>query len=112
MPAIAPRSRFGAAEVHDREWWVSGGIDRYGAYRHRDVIRRFGRFPYRNAVLGRVSTEAEIAFLVELDTNFAARHPAGQGYPCLIIAGGGFDHQMRDSRALLSLAVAFAHPWR
>ena len=26
------------------------------AYRHRDVIRRFGRFPHRNAVLGREST--------------------------------------------------------
>ncbi|MCL2469282.1 MAG: DUF924 domain-containing protein [Alphaproteobacteria bacterium] len=27
------------------------------------VIQRFGRFPHRNAVLGRVSTEEEIAFL-------------------------------------------------
>jgi uncharacterized protein (DUF924 family) len=43
------------------------------AYRHRDVIRRFGRFPYRNAILGRASTEAEIAFLAKPDTNFAAR---------------------------------------
>ncbi|QDG75471.1 DUF924 family protein [Labrenzia sp. PHM005] len=30
---------------------------------HMDVIRRFGRFPHRNKVLGRQSTEAEIAFL-------------------------------------------------
>jgi len=30
---------------------------------HMDVIRRFGRFPHRNAVLGRKSTDAEIAFL-------------------------------------------------
>lgn len=30
---------------------------------HRDVIERFGRFPHRNAVLGRDSTPAEIAFL-------------------------------------------------
>ncbi|CTQ69783.1 DUF924 family protein [Roseibium alexandrii] len=30
---------------------------------HMDVIRRFGRFPHRNDVLGRASTEAEIAFL-------------------------------------------------
>ena len=30
---------------------------------HRDVIRRFGRFPHRNAVLGRDSTPEEIAFL-------------------------------------------------
>ncbi|TCR61708.1 DUF924 family protein [Bosea sp. BK604] len=30
---------------------------------HRDIIRDFGRFPHRNAVLGRDSTEAEHAFL-------------------------------------------------
>lgn len=30
---------------------------------HRDVIRRFGRFPHRNAVLGRTSTPDEVAFL-------------------------------------------------
>jgi len=30
---------------------------------HREIIRRFGRFPHRNAVLGRQSTAAEIAYL-------------------------------------------------
>ena len=33
------------------------------AQAHRDVIRQFGRFPFRNAALGRVSTEAEAAWL-------------------------------------------------
>jgi uncharacterized protein (DUF924 family) len=32
---------------------------------HAEVIRRFGRFPFRNAVLGRVSTPEEEAFLAE-----------------------------------------------
>lgn len=32
---------------------------------HRDIIKRFGRFPHRNAVLGRNSTAQEIAFLEE-----------------------------------------------
>jgi len=32
---------------------------------HRDVIARFGRFPHRNAVLGRQTTEAEKAHLDE-----------------------------------------------
>ena len=32
---------------------------------HREVIRRFGRFPYRNAALGRPSTQAERAFEAE-----------------------------------------------
>jgi len=30
---------------------------------HADIIRRFGRFPHRNEVLGRASTPEEIAFL-------------------------------------------------
>ena len=30
---------------------------------HRDIIVRFGRFPHRNACLGRVSTAEELAFL-------------------------------------------------
>ena len=30
---------------------------------HTDIIRRFGRFPHRNAVLGRITTPDEQAFL-------------------------------------------------
>ena len=33
------------------------------AIRHHAVIQRFGRFPHRNAVLGRPSTAEELAFL-------------------------------------------------
>jgi uncharacterized protein (DUF924 family) len=33
------------------------------ALRHREIIRRFGRFPHRNAVLGRSSTAEELEFL-------------------------------------------------
>jgi uncharacterized protein (DUF924 family) len=33
------------------------------AWRHRAVIQRFGRFPHRNAALGRTSTPAETAWL-------------------------------------------------
>ncbi|MEO9899189.1 MAG: DUF924 family protein, partial [Nisaea sp.] len=32
---------------------------------HMDVIRRFGRFPHRNEVLGRVSTPEELAYLAD-----------------------------------------------
>jgi uncharacterized protein (DUF924 family) len=35
----------------------------YWARLHLDIIARFGRFPHRNAVLGRVSTPQELAFL-------------------------------------------------
>ena len=37
---------------------------------HRDVIRRFARFPHRNAILGRPSTPQEIAYLAEPGTGF------------------------------------------
>ncbi len=33
------------------------------ARRHRDVIARFGRFPHRNAALGRCSSATELTFL-------------------------------------------------
>jgi uncharacterized protein (DUF924 family) len=32
---------------------------------HRDIIARFGRFPHRNSVLGRDSTEPERKFLAD-----------------------------------------------
>jgi uncharacterized protein (DUF924 family) len=38
------------------------GYGRYAAH-HRDIVRRFGRFPHRNAVLGRESTADEIEYL-------------------------------------------------
>ncbi len=33
------------------------------ARHHRDLIRRFGRFPHRNGLLGRTSTAEELAYL-------------------------------------------------
>lgn len=50
----------------------SSGSNLLHARAHREVIRRFGRFPYRNAALGRQNTPAERAFL-----------EAG-GYPALV----------------------------
>jgi uncharacterized protein (DUF924 family) len=40
------------------------------ALAHRDIIRRFGRFPHRNAALGRASTREEIEFLKEPGSSF------------------------------------------
>ena len=40
------------------------------AEKHAAVIRLFGRFPHRNAVLGRVSTPEEIAFLAAPGSRF------------------------------------------
>ena len=40
------------------------------ARRHREVIERFGRFPHRNAILGRASTPEEEAYLAEPGAGF------------------------------------------
>jgi uncharacterized protein (DUF924 family) len=40
------------------------------ARRHRDIIVRFGRFPHRNAALGRASTPQESAFLALPGSSF------------------------------------------
>ncbi|WP_296951725.1 DUF924 family protein [uncultured Massilia sp.] len=40
------------------------------AHRHRGVIARFGRFPHRNAILGRASTPQEQEFLRQPGSRF------------------------------------------
>jgi uncharacterized protein (DUF924 family) len=40
------------------------------ARRHRDVIARFGRFPHRNPILGRVSTAEELDYLAQPGAGF------------------------------------------
>jgi uncharacterized protein (DUF924 family) len=40
------------------------------AEKHRVIVRRFGRFPHRNALLGRASTSDETAFLEQPGSSF------------------------------------------
>ena len=40
------------------------------AERHRNIIERFGRFPHRNKMLGRISTPEEIEFLKQPGSSF------------------------------------------
>jgi uncharacterized protein (DUF924 family) len=49
------------AEALERDGGESARLARH----HRDIIERFGRFPHRNAVLGRRNTPDEQAFLDE-----------------------------------------------
>jgi len=55
----------------------SQGMTRNRKYaeQHVQLIRRFGRFPHRNAILGRPDTEAEMEYLKEVEEGF------GQGAP-------------------------------
>ena len=70
----APTRRSGLAGLRGTE-----SIE--GWTRHRDTVARFGRFPHRNAVLGRDSTAEELAHLAADDRRF------GQGPPATDAAG-------------------------
>lgn len=74
-------------ELADQDWSVAlmaarirgaaGEEFAHHARVHREVIRRFGRFPYRNSALGRVSTAAEEAFLAAGGYGAMVREMAG-----------------------------------
>ena len=40
------------------------------AIKHRDIVARFGRFPHRNAILGRPSSDEEAEFLTQPGSSF------------------------------------------
>ncbi len=50
-----------SVDLHRR--FIPDGVGR--ASRHRDIIRRFGRFPHRNAILGRESRPEELRYLAD-----------------------------------------------
>jgi uncharacterized protein (DUF924 family) len=52
----------------ERETGVRGYVR--SAHRHAEIIERFGRFPHRNATLGRESTDEERAFLLQPGSSF------------------------------------------
>lgn len=58
-----------AAEVPpDQRTLFDGFLD--FAVKHRDIVERFGRFPHRNAILGRDSTSEERDFLQQPGSSF------------------------------------------
>jgi uncharacterized protein (DUF924 family) len=59
----------------DRE----GSLRRYG-HSYVEVIERFGRFPHRNAILGRPSTPEEVAFMAQAKAR-SSKPPAGERGP-------------------------------
>lgn len=56
-------------DADDSEKAVFEGFLDY-ARQHRDVIQRFGRFPHRNAMLGRASSAEELEFLEQPGSRF------------------------------------------
>ncbi len=56
-----------AASVEHRQLFA--GFSDY-AVRHQAIVERFGRFPHRNAILGRSSTPEEVDFLTQPGSSF------------------------------------------
>jgi uncharacterized protein (DUF924 family) len=54
------------------KWFTKPGLEanRNFAIAHHDIIERFGRFPHRNAILGRHSTQEELEFLQQPGSSF------------------------------------------
>ena len=76
-PAPVDRRRAGQVEhseaLQDQELSLTlfeGDPNFEWARKHWEIIRRFGRFPHRNAALGRASTPEETAFLKDPGSDF------------------------------------------
>lgn len=70
MPYMHSESR----AIHDeaRRLFDQPGLERNldFEHRHREILERFGRYPHRNAILGRNSTPEELAFLEQPGSSF------------------------------------------
>ena len=60
--------------IHERalELFSTPGLEKHLGYehRHRDILLRFGRYPHRNAIVGRSSTTEELEFLRQPGSSF------------------------------------------
>jgi uncharacterized protein (DUF924 family) len=58
--------------THGAQLFAQAGLENNLDFelRHQAIITRFGRYPHRNATLGRSSTDAELAFLAEPGAGF------------------------------------------
>ena len=70
MPYMHSESRV-IHEVAERLFKQCGPKSNYDfELRHKKIVDRFGRYPHRNAILGRQSTEEELAFLAQPESSF------------------------------------------
>ena len=71
---LLPYMHSESAYIHEQALALFGKLDNPYALefeiKHKVIIDRFGRYPHRNAILGRTSTADEIAFLNEPNSSF------------------------------------------
>jgi len=70
MPFMHSESR--AIHVEAERLFRQPGLENNYTFelKHKAIIDRFGRYPHRNAVLGRLPTDEEMAFLRQPDSSF------------------------------------------
>ncbi len=70
MPGMHSESAL--VHVQALQWFSQPGLANSLKFEvsHKAIIDRFGRFPHRNAILGRTSTPQELAFLKEPGSSF------------------------------------------
>ncbi|HET7592917.1 MAG TPA: DUF924 family protein [Rhodanobacteraceae bacterium] len=70
MPFMHSESR--VIHVDAERLFRQSGLERNYEFelKHKAIIDRFGRYPHRNAILGRRSTPEELAFLEQPDSSF------------------------------------------
>jgi uncharacterized protein (DUF924 family) len=58
--------------AHAAQLFAAPGLEHHSksALQHKAIIDRFGRYPHRNAVLGRASSAEEVSFLSEPNSSF------------------------------------------
>ncbi|WP_407279771.1 DUF924 family protein [Aromatoleum evansii] len=67
MHSESPRIQEIAVQLFERNG-IADSLD--SALRHKAIIERFGRYPHRNAILGRESTPEEVEFLKRPGSRF------------------------------------------
>ncbi len=71
---IMPWMHSESVRIHDaaERLFERAGLEENLRYerRHADIVRRFGRYPHRNGILGRTSTPEEVAFLRQPGSSF------------------------------------------
>lgn len=65
VQALSVRCFEALAKQSPEEWLEQLEANAGYARHHRDIVEKFGRFPHRNAVLGRDSNPAEEAYLAD-----------------------------------------------
>jgi len=66
--SVASFNRIAGRGEGEVKKFLESGLDY--AKKHEEIVERFGRFPHRNAILGRASTKEEEAFLKQPGSSF------------------------------------------